>query len=508
MPDPIVPPGQTPTPAVTPPPPTPAPTPPPEKPPEADKPVSPRFLARMAGKEPPLPQPIDPNFKEQQEALEKLRAAAEKTAPPEPPKPPEKKEEPPPEKKDDPKPDDKPKRKVIKPKADPIPPQPTVDPEKIAAAAAEAAAKAVASVQPKPAAPVTVELTDEEKYQMKVLGELEEIMPDKYKGISKKAEAYLAEVSQLQQTFQAKWETENPIDQFESEPDPEGAREAAFTKEFNRQLGNIKKRTGYQVDNDDFIEARASLRVSAKLEKQAEELKELRQKVSKTSEVQEAEQLAPVVERAAITAGNDIAKEFAADKFVDKTGKIDADALFEADPETAHIKANAIAASQNWGATITQAFHGRANEQQANAVLDYCLRCEQAIKQMPAEEQDDGNGRMFATAAEFTKMTKAEQARHWVLTPEVVMAMKNNDITQAAKQAIETEQKRLAARDAKRGFKPGTTTPAAPAPSPKPVSPSASVTPNPGQAAGGSGGAQESAFARRMRLGVTGGHTL
>lgn len=430
--------------------------------------------------------PLDPNSpkpvvkEEKKEEPEKKEAPKEEVKKEE--KPEDKKESPVAEVEKKEEPATKPAKRVIK-TAKNFENAPGVDPEKIAEAVTKGVSEGLKKQKAEPAAP-SIELTDEEKHEIEVLTVMEEMdKTGKFKGIAKRAQDYIAELSKKN-----------------IEPDSDEAE--ALRKKF-------------RLDWDEREFVRAEIRMEDR--PMMEELKRQKEKLAEVEKNSRLQELKPQARQAATEAAREVATQLDP-KLVEvlaEDGTIDpekAKALEEEDPVAAPIKLDAVQRASRFNEAVTMCFGGQADKlspNSVNQVSDYCFKLEKRIMELPPEDRINEAGQDFLPGEEYFKLSKKEQAKFYTLDADIVASSSTSDILRGAKARVDdamTRHKKLMAKQ-------GVTAPAekkdekveekkeeaAPAKAAKPISPTSTE----GAASGGESKVQgQPEFLKRMKSGT------
>jgi hypothetical protein len=401
--------------------------------------VSPEFLkkAGILPKEPPKPA-VPPPTPE---------------PPPAPPEPPQ----PAPAPTDGP-PEPKPKKAPKVAKGYAQPPQATI--EQITAAATAAATAAVKATQPQP--PPPIELNPEDQRQIGVYEVMAKMNPNKYADLPANATKYIHELEQRE----TEWRRDHP-DSTE-EFDADGAIAAALEKKHNLHFAE-----------HDFRDAEIESRIApmkAELETTRKKLAEAETAIS-TEAVQETMQKAVNDAKATLK---------------DELGFKDADLakLVEDEPYVGQVVQQEMQAIENIVAAAHIAFAGGSHPN-ANQIGELCANYEQAMMQLPPEEQRDENGRQFITRSQYLSLPNDQKRaidggthkNYWGMNAPTAAAIGTQIIMERAKKMVATEKERADKFLEKHGVKKaaegkGQAAPA-PAPTPPPARPAPAYTPPP-----------------------------
>lgn len=326
-------------------------------------------------------------------------------------------------------PSPKPKRKPTAPKIEPKtePPVPALTPEQIA----EAAAKGVAQVmRPTIATPPKSELTETEERRFATLTHMEKMYPEKYNGI---ADRFKTSMLQLQK-YAEDWETAHPGQPFD---------------ETSEEHTEFFKKHDVDWEDDDYTEAVADIRATAKLE---EERKKSDARMSRLERTERLREKAPEI-GAHQTAGGSVfwqntTKELAG--VIKEDGKVDTD-LLEAekkkDPIGYTIRVNAANALNVEIAELYKVMNNLADFDETNpahlAMGEFAARMERDFMRRPDEEQRDDEGRKFLPAAQYWKVPKGNrESYYWTLTAADLAALRATSLARSAEKAVAEEHKK------------------------------------------------------------------
>lgn len=331
-----------------------------------------------------------------------------------------------------------------------------------------------AAETPKVATLPDLKLNPREERQMKALELLPELFPDtpEYKGIADRARKFLADrpafEAKFDEEFKTRWETRNG-DKYDTEVEKQAAfteaREAALAPE----LAKFRDKFKIDYDDDDMVEARAELRVNP-VRKSAEAAEKTAAEFAEQKRLEAVTPLAEEAKQDAITDLRANLETSLGSEFKDvlkEDGTVNEEAL-SADPDgdiVSEILGGAVTRAKNFAEAVTRAFNG-AETPLIKQVFQFCQAQEKALAGSVDEHK-----RPFLPRMEFLKLSKAEQAQHWTLEPDTIIALGNDIIMASAKEDIAAEKERTTKRITRRGLVK-TTAAAAPAAAAKPNSPS------------------------------------
>lgn len=385
-------------------------------------------------------------------------------------KPPEKKEEPP-KKEEQPKVEPpkagEPPKEGEAPKA----PEPAEKPKRTkkspdAMEIAKVVGETIASKlnQPAPAAPTppaadpTANLSEDDRYSYKVLQEMAEAEPDKYKSKPHEFLEYAKEFDK----YKTRWEQQNPGQAFDMEADEHADFFEKHEPDFN---------------DADFRRAETRLEYKRIHQKDREEFEERIRKAELKATIPQVQQQAQAIatESANKYLSNVLPKE--GDKPVELVK------LKEIDPITHDI---IIAHQKHLGDMVTEIHkiaelgsdYFNPNLPIHRGIAEFINAQEAQVRALPAEQQIN-EGKMFATLADFSAMPEKEKARHWTLEEQDFIMLAENYYATFTNRTVEAEKNKLKTFAERYGYAPKAaqngTPPPAPSPdpaSPKPVAPS------------------------------------
>lgn len=366
--------------------------------------------------------------------------------------------EPEPEKKEEPKPEDKkveePKKEEPKKKAAPkakVEPKelPVLDPHQIAA---EAARAAIDLTKRKPEPEVKFEpkkdtiedkLPEQYREDLPVLRYMEKKFPEKYKGL---ADKFINGSLKIEQ-YRDQWEKENPGKEF----NPEDEDHNPFF-ERNEVTWNDK----------DYARAMAAMEAESAAERERRKYsKEIEELKSKDLE----RELEPSIRRiqGSVAKGllSELDKSF--DGLVDDNGNViraAAEKLQEEDPIRFEIAMGEAAALSKFVKETEKLFHpsGKFGFDKNNPthleIYDFAMAQEANLSRLPANQQRNDEGKMFATRGEYAQMTPEQQKRFWQLEKEDLQFLRAELAKKRAKQDIDAEEARINKILERRGLVP------------------------------------------------------
>lgn len=404
--------------------------------------------------------------------------------------------------KEEAKPEPEPPKKKAKAKA-----PPPIDTEQVIEAAAQGVVRAMEQQRQQAEQKKTETVQQDfvsklpatEQKKVSTLRVMEEMLPEKYKGIADKYAKATAEAIE----YARKWEQEHEGETFDEE--------APEHEEFFSQ-----RNVDWQ--DDDFDEARAEALVRARVgqieSKFTEEISEIKLEKRLKEE-------APKIDRHQLQS----AKSFL--ETVDprlpalfgENGLIDQEALKalqKTDPVLVGVALGHFA--QNVVEPLTGEIYRLCNglskfdskRDDHKFISEFATRCEQDMLEQPEEKRVNEKGQTFITSAEYNRLPDAKRARHWVLSPEEISALLAADAAHHAKKIISVEREKYVAwcksqgievpGAGEKGVEPAPQQPARSA-NEKPVSPTVTSAPKvagTGSVNGGDGSDPKNAFLNRF----------
>jgi len=340
-----------------------------------------------------------------------------------------------------PKPKKAPQKKAATPRVEPkTEPQPQLTAEQIAQAAAKGVAEAI-----KPSAPAgapKTELNDVEQRRVVALEHMEKMYPEKYPGIAEKYKTSLLEL----QAYAEKWESTHPGETFD-----EGADEHA----------SFFAKHDVDWDDQDFTEAVADIRATAKMQEQN---KESEKRMSKLERGERLRQAAPEIGEhqtagATVFWGN-TKPELA--KVIKDDGTVDVALLTEQqkkDPIGYTIRVNAANQLNAEVAELYKVMNGLEDFNAKNpahvAIGEFAADMERDLLRRPDEEQRDADGRKFLPASQYWKIPKDRRDEYyWTFSPAELAALRAHSLATRTEKIVEMEHKRQREYALAMGWKP------------------------------------------------------
>jgi hypothetical protein len=307
---------------------------------------------------------------------------------------------------------------------------------------------------------VEVELSDSDKKKVAALAHMEQLQPDKYKGLADKYKTSMTKLA----AYAAEWEKANPGKEFDEDAD----EHKAFFDENN-----------VDWDDDDYIEAVADQRTK----KAVEEID--KKNAGKFSDIERRERLiasAPAIEIVKVNAARQFFKALGDDyaDIVAENGAVNAE-KFKA-LETTDPVIHSILVTQAQGLeTITAESHKILSNlvpfdknNPVHATLDnFVVSKEQQLLKKPKDEQLNQAGKPFLSSTDYYKLPVKDRENFWTFSKADVETLLVMATTKQAKKLIAAETAKFEAMCKAKGI----AIPAKAAPAAKPAANGAKPAP-------------------------------
>lgn len=320
-----------------------------------------------------------------------------------------------------------PKSIVAKKKAATTPAAPDIT--EITTAATTAAVRALQSSPSKPPDAVRKpedDLKPDDLHDYEVAVKLAEINP-KYKDAPR---VVLDQVRRSEQ-YATRWETANPGKEFDPDAD-----------EHNEFFDGLEKPWSDHEFRTAEIEMAAE-RVAAKSTRASDSrIKALEQDNARL-------ELTPVIERTFTTAAGHLAKQL---DVYDKVANGSWDKFADEDPITAQAMADALGPLQPLIEAIVQ-----IDDPKGRFPVDEKNPAHQSWLNLLAEKEAayagvENEGKTFATRIAYSRMTTAQRAKHWYLTPDLLVSEVVQDAVTVATERVKTEKERIKKMATRMGY--------------------------------------------------------
>jgi hypothetical protein len=318
----------------------------------------------------------------------------------------------------EPEPKDKPDEE---PEEDPLPFKVTpLDDSKVAELAAKTAAETVRQMQPAPPEPNIEPEPKPEPWEdtLRAMGKkgqylakLQSLKPEKYGDLGKRIHDFKAKEKEYRQT----WEEENEGLEFDRN-DPEH-------KDFFRKNEPSVYPDDYEEAREVFIEEQAAARVEAKFRPVVEEQRRKQMEQEVAPKIRDA--VAEIVLEAVASIDDDAKAIVEQDKTLNSLEEKDpiaAKALNEV--SESYVPVIAVAAKIVNGVPVDQ------NDTASQAFMTVWANMEnQAVQTGMPDVRDPKTGavKKFTTIQQFISMPKAQQSRHYTITPADILARLKDD---------------------------------------------------------------------------------
>jgi hypothetical protein len=268
------------------------------------------------------------------------------------------------------------------------------------------------------------EVEELNKGDLEVFGQLEE-KDSKYKGIREKYKSYLGDLG----SYKAAWTAENPGQEFDT-------NDAEHEEWIGQNLPKFDER-----DFDDArIETRAKRMLKDSERKYMNELDSVRSEVAEANMKGELEQ----------GTNNSVAEVVSSIdegylKMIQESG---GEALEQADPIAHHVLNETLAESEKTLYELEKLAHPsrkfRLNMENDvhKGLVQFALSKEKQISALPQSQQLH-EGKRFATTEQWMKMPESKRDGHWHLEPGHIKTMYVSDISNKAKNRIDSERERF-----------------------------------------------------------------
>ena len=315
--------------------------------------------------------------------------------------------------------------------------------ERAAAAAAEAATKAVSKLAPRSEAPPPPKtpdpkdgLTPAERRQFEVYQELESWKPDQYKGVTSK---YLKSLTETQDYVKT-WSKENPGTKFN--PNDE-------------QHNEFFERVEPPVDEDDWDDAKANLRARA-ISEQA--VKPLNEKLHQMEQDRAKAMLEPFVEQKTLEGVKMFLNEFDPELAAEIVKPDGLKALTEKDPITVGILNHAATTVGSLAAEIVRLHDPNAGIQfdprnpAHKEIADFILSQEDRISKLPANDRMR-DGKRFIGRLAYRNLPPDDKPAYWFLDQDDITYLLAQKYALGAKKIRDEAVEKFNATAEKLGYK-------------------------------------------------------
>lgn len=315
-------------------------------------------------------------------------------------------------------------------------------------------------------------LPDNVREEVPILQAMEERFPDKYKGIVNR----YADAAQKTLRYAEQWEKDHPGEQFD-----------AKSEEHNDFFRNNE----VTWDDRDYQRAAARVELQPELEKERKRTDEqLRGAEIKATQGE----LEPVIRQAQGAIARATLKEVAPNHVdvVLPSGHINEEVykkLSDEDPLVAKAIVTELGPLAMFVREAEKLFHPSgffefdSNNPAHMEIYQVAIEEEKRIKALPLQRQRDGDGRLFATRAEYLELTDREQGDRWIIGKGALIEQRRKAAATKLKESIDMVEKTVEKVAKARGYvkadapKPGAEAKAEPA---KEAAPNNTPPPGPG----------------------------
>lgn len=297
--------------------------------------------------------------------------------------------------------------------------------ERASAAAAGAATKAVTDAMARSSArplseqekPIEDRLSAEERKQFVVYKELEQLDPTRYKGVVGKYIKSLEEISDYVKT----WGKENPGVKF----NPDG-------EEHNDFFARVEP----DVDEDDWVDAKASLRAR---DIAARAIAPVNERMQQMERARARTALEPIVQQKQLEAVHHLVEHFDPEVAASIRKPDGVKELGENDPITAGILNSTAEMLGSLAAEVIRLHDPSAgvaydgNNSAHKEIADFIMGQERRIASL-APQDKERDGKMFISRLQYQQLPEEQKARYWYLSQDdVIYLMAQKYASQAKK---------------------------------------------------------------------------
>ena len=309
--------------------------------------------------------------------------------------------------------------------------------EQIVAAASEGAARALTSQKDEKtvrddaaAKQAEPKLGQEQQETAEILAKMEELKPEKYKGISSKYRNSIAALEKYSQT----WEADHPGQEF----DEESPEHEDFFKKNDVDWSDLDfQKAIARLESEDVSKI-----TSQKTDGQLAELKRAETLRAKQGEI------ASEQNTAALAFWRELGDDYA--DVVNQDGTLNmakVSQLKESDAETLNLHITAAQALDLEVAEIYKLFNRLVdNDPQGNPVHrninQFADEKEQALASKPIQEKLNAEGQQFLPASQYYKLSKAERDQYWTFSAKDISFLRAADLATITRKRVEINEQR------------------------------------------------------------------
>jgi len=269
-------------------------------------------------------------------------------------------------------------------------------------------------------------IIDEDKQTLATLEQLENIMPDKYKGIKNKAVKYLKEASEVAKKEQKKFYEENK-DLYEDEEQ----LEQAFEEHLDTVISELKEKHGVNWEEEDFNKAQKELEKKPIVE----ELNKTKQEVQEIKKQRVIEQVAPICQNVTKETLSMLASILTNNQQKDlepiKEDEIIGDYVKQAEQHLAMFNTALIGS-----------MYGLTDEKTLNYISQLVSQAEKEVMSIP-DNQRVINGKAFIPVKDYNELDDESKKMFWTITPDVLLMREVNNVANYINTIKQKEEERV-----------------------------------------------------------------
>lgn len=350
--------------------------------------------------------------------------------------------------KPEPKGDDAPKKRKVS-AVKPAPEPARIDEDKLGKAIGESVA---AAIKPKGdsdgKAEDKVDPTEERRF--KVMKQMEENHPERYKGHADKFKANMRKL----RDYAAKWEKDNPGKEFDES-----------AEEHSEFIDGLESDVEY--DDDDYAEALADVRIKEKAPKPDDEkskkFEDLENRLSEFERKEEIAKSGAKIAKLSADSGNEFWNRLGDDfkGVINTDGTVNLQRLEALKTEDGDRYSLVVKAAMDTEAFAREIFllnNGLQKYDQSNGVhkflSDVALEAERKMLERDPEKQLDDGGRQFVAMNDWVKLSDEQKKAHWTFDQEDLAFIVASKIAKDTREHIKADEEAFMRRAKARGMLP------------------------------------------------------
>lgn len=315
---------------------------------------------------------------------------------------------------------------------------------KLAEAADKLSKVAEKVVAHQPAPEPTLDLSQEEQKQLRVLEAMGEMDKTRFGHLAGNAKRFLTDFPKAEEKwsekFQAEWTRKNG-ENFDSDEARDAAYNEAYGSAHEKFVRSERAKYKLEYSDDEFVEGAAYLRE-----------KPLREKQERTER-----ELQAIREKQAAEATQGSARTKSSEAIADlsvQLGKVNAefDGLLNEDGTPNEDAAKKVKDAKTVLPILTEASKHASAFAEAAVVVERggesklaplvfgAIRKYEEEKLASAPNEQDEQGRTFTTVEKYAKMKPEEQAKHWIVDAERLIAFSNDKLLEMAMNSIKAKR--------------------------------------------------------------------